>query len=125
MRTNELRKVIFSQLDSLQSAYPIKKVYYRVVDTKKMYPHLVYDFEGMNLNGLDREDSVLTIDIYDNEVKRIEDIADDIEDLFRCENLPQDAILPTFFLESRRNLPDEDANIRHILLKFTVQNYER
>lgn len=125
-RTNELRKLIQTQLVGLRTAYPdIKGVYYREADEKKMYPHLVYDFDGTNLEGSDREDSILNVDIFDVETKRVENIADDVVDMFRCENLPQDVILPTFYFESRRPLPDEDRNVRHILVKFTIQNYER
>lgn len=124
-RTNDLRKAIQSVLVGLKSAYSIKDIYYREADEKKMYPHIVYDLPNAMLVGLDRHDTIVNIDIYSKDNKEVEDIADAVEDSLHVENLPQENILPTFFLENRQNIRDEDINVRHILLKFVVQNYER
>lgn len=123
-RTNDLRKVIQSRLLTLTS-YSLKGVYYHIADEGKMYPHIVYDLSRMSLFGYDREDSVLEVDIFDNDAKRVENIADAVEDLLKQSNLPQTSILPTFYLESRRNCPDEDDRVRHINVRFVIQNYER
>lgn len=124
-KSNDLRKLIQSRLLTLKSAYPLKGVFYRVADEKTMYPHIVTNFNHVLYTGMDRDDVWLDVDIYDTDQKRIEDIADDVQDLFSFQNLPQATILPTLFIEQRNNVPDEDESIKHILLRFTVQNYER
>lgn len=125
-RTNDLRKLIRQRLMSLQSRYNLKDVYYEIADERKMYPHIVYDLEEVNPTDK-RRDYVLSIDLFgkDRATYDMENLADDIEDLFNSQNLPQDTILPTFYLETRRQVPDEDKTIKHIIVKFTVQNYER
>lgn len=125
-RTNDLRKLIRQRLMSLQSRYNLKDVYYEIADERKMYPHIVYDLEEVNPTDK-RRDYVLSIDLFgkDRATYDMENLADDIEDLFNSQNIPQDTILPTFYLETRRQVPDEDKTIKHIIVKFTVQNYER
>lgn len=125
-RTNDMRKLIRQRLMSLQSRYNLKDVYYEIADERKMYPHIVYDLEEVNPTDK-RRDYVLSIDLFgkDRATYDMENLADDIEDLFNSQNIPQDTILPTFYLETRRQVPDEDKTIKHIIVKFTVQNYER
>lgn len=124
-KTNALRKVIVAQLNSLKDVYPLKNIYYRKADDKALYPHVVYNFKRVSIADLNRDDVYLEIDVYDKNEKIIENMADDVENLFNATNLPQAEILPTFFRESRTNAPDEDVDVRHINLVFLVQNYER
>lgn len=127
-RTNELKKLIKEQLSGLCIQYGIKEVYFKLADSDKLYPHIVFDYETiMPYDGFDRHDYVICIDIFDknNGYVFIDQIADSIEDLFNNKNLPQDSILPTFFIEDRRIVTDEDKNIKHILVKIVAQNYER
>lgn len=104
----------------------IKEVYYEIASDDKMYPHIVFSFDTINTGDLYRHDLSLIIDIYDkaDSAYLIEQIADDVEDMFNAENLPQDTVLPTFYLEARRQVPDEDKRIKHRQIEVTVQNYE-
>lgn len=121
-KTNSLRMLIQSKLKTVCS-----DVYFENADEKALYPHVVYSW-GTTLNDdLHRDDVSVIIDVWDRSTKAsvIENLCDDIEVLFDNSNLPQNDILPTFFLDSRLPVPDEDKRIKHRQLKIIVQNYER
>lgn len=127
-RTNDLRKLVKSILSekSFIEKYGIKKVYFELADDSSIYPHIVFAFDYVNTGDLFRHDLSLIIDIYTKGYSAftVEDICDDLEDMFNAENLPQDTILPTFFLENRRPVPEEDKSIKHRQIEILVQNYE-
>lgn len=127
-RTNELRKLVRTILgeSSFIDRHGIKEIYHEIASDDKMYPHIVFSFDDINTGDLYRHDLSLIIDIYDksDSAYLVESIADDIEDMFNAENLPQDTILPTFYLEARRPVADEDKKIRHRQIEVIVQNYE-
>lgn len=120
MKTNALRKIIQSNIQSVVTSY------YRTADHDALYPHAVYDFENIDLGDIWRDDLILIIDIWDkgNDTTRIEDITDTIEAMFNAANLPNDEVLPTFYRIGRKPIDDEDKTIMHRQLKFQVQNYD-
>ena len=71
--------------------------------------------------------NAVTVDIEVWTKSQIEanDIVDKVEKLFDNVNLPQDDILPTFFVENIKEVPDEDKTIVHRHIELSVQNYER
>lgn len=121
-KTNDLRKLIQSRLKTV-----CENVYYEHADDEKLYPHITYEFVTNVNDDLYRSDINLDVDIFDksSSATLIEDLADDVEKLFNNKNLPQDTILPTFFLIDRKSVPDEDKKIRHRLVRILIQNYER
>lgn len=121
MKTNSLRKIIQSKIESVVTCY------YRTADDKAKYPYAVYDFESIDLGDLYRDDLILIIDIWGKSkiTTAIEDIADEIESIFNAANLPGEAVLPTFYRIRRKPVDDEDKTIIHRQLKFQVQNYEK
>ena len=127
MRTNELRKLVRLLLGRFKDEHGIKEIYYELARDDKMYPHIVFSFDNINTGDLYRHDLSLVIDIYDksDSAYLVEQIADDVEDMFNALNLPQDTILPTFYLEARRSVLDEDKKIRHRQIDVIVQNYEQ
>lgn len=120
-RTNELKTLITSLLGSIDL---IKEVYFEVADKDKIYPHVVYSVKSVGLD-IDRDDYLVDIDVWDKGTltATVDDICDDIEDLFNCKNEPQSGILPTFYLDRRINVEDPDKTIRHRLITVQVQNY--
>lgn len=128
-KTNVLRKLIKSMLstEAFKEKHGIKEIYFGNADDQKMYPHIVFSFDQINNDDLHRDDISLVIDIYDKstEAVLVEDIADDIEVMFDAENLPQDEILPTFYLDARRPVVEEDKEIQHRQIEVIVQNYEK
>lgn len=122
MRTNDLKKLVQTQLKTVTA-----NVYHEVADNKAVYPHLVFSFRRIDLNDLSRQDYVLQVDVWDrnNKTQRVDDLADEVENLLQAQNLPQKNILPTFYLIDRKTVEDEDKMIRHRQIQFQVQNYER
>lgn len=127
-RTNKLRKLVKSVLsdEHFIQTYGIKGVWFEVADEEKMYPHITFQFDQINTGDLYRHDLSLIIDLYDKGTSAlvVEQMADDVEDMFNAKNLPQEAILPTFYLERRNVVMDEDKMIRHRQIEIIVQNYE-
>lgn len=122
MRTNDLIELIKTKLSTVAS-----NVYYEVADEDALYPHVVFSFQQINLGDLSRQDYELDVDVWDKgeETETVENLCDSIEHLLHGANLPQKNILPTFYLIDRRILFDEDKEIRHRVVRFQIQNYER
>jgi hypothetical protein len=102
-RTNELRKLINSQLKTLYD-----EVYYLQANESAMYPHCVFLLESINTGDLSRSDFLLKIDLWDKSSSsyNIEESADKVT-------------------ESRKTVVDDDKKIKHIQLDLTIQLYER
>ena len=121
-KTNELKKLIKSLISRVVSTCG-----YKTVPDDKMYPHATFSFSNVNLGDLNRNDNIIDIDLWDkgNDTTRIDEIADNLEEIFNNQNIPQDSILPTFYLMNRYTVEDEDKDIQHVKLRIEVQNYER
>ena len=119
-KTNDLRKLV---QELLKEITPL--VYYRKADKDALYPHIVHLIDRVNLIAEHRDDVSLLVDIWTKSESSANEFADMVEKKFNRENLPQGSILPTFFLETRITVEDDDKDISHIQMTFTVQNYER
>ena len=122
MRTNDLKYLVQSKLKTLTA-----NVYHEIANEKNLYPHIVFDFRRIDLGDLWRQDYILEVDIWDKQdsSQRVDNLADQVENLLQAENLPQTNVLPTFYLINRQNIPDEDKEIKHRRVQFQIQNYER
>ena len=126
MRTNDLKRLVQTKLKTVTA-----KVYNELADDKAIYPHIVFNFRRINLGDLARQDYILEVDVWDKltgtnqSTQQIDNLADSVEKLLQAENLPQENILPTFYLIDEQNVLDEDKQIRHRKIQFQVQNYER
>ena len=126
MRTNDLKRLVQTKLKTVTA-----KVYHELADDNAVYPHIVFNFRRVDLGDLSRQDYILEVDVWDKltganqSTQTIDNLADSVEKLLQAENLPQDYILPTFYLIDRQNVLDEDKQIRHRKIQFQVQNYER
>ena len=126
MRTNDLKRLVQNKLKTVTA-----KVYHELADDNAVYPHIVFNFRRIDLGDLSRQDYILEVDVWDKlsgtnkSTQTIDNLADSVEKLLQAENLPQDYILPTFYLIDRQNVLDEDKQIRHRKIQFQVQNYER
>ena len=119
-KTNDLRRLVQARLKDIT---PL--VYYRKADEDALYPHIVHLIDRVNILAEHRDDVSLVVDIWTKSDSVANELADAVEKSFDRENLPQETILPTFFLETRITVEDEDKSISHIQMTFTVQNYER
>jgi hypothetical protein len=77
----------------------------------------------IDLGDIERDDSILIVDIWGKDVIAVEEIADSIEDTFNCLNAPDTTSLPTFYRISRKPVEDENKVIKRRQLKFLIQNY--
>lgn len=120
MKTEVLRRLVTELLERTQG-----KVYYDHAPDDANFPYKVYGFESIDLNDLSRDDLMLTIDIWDRNAstKLVESIADQLEEALNNLTLPEYGVYPTFFRISRKPVADEDKQLQHRQLKFTIQNY--
>lgn len=121
-KTNALKKLIQTKLKTLTT-----DVYFETAADNALYPHIVFSFRTINLDDLSRQDYMLDVDVWDKSKNtvNVDQLADQVEGLLHCQNLPQTTILPTFYLVDRKAIIDEDKQIKHRLVRFQVQNYVR
>lgn len=124
-KTVELRKVITTLLKQVKHIN--NQVYFENASSTAAYPYIVYNINSIDLNSYPRNDVVLTVDVWDNNSNTsiIEDVADDVEAKLNMVNYPTATVLPTFYLNIRNSIIDEDKTIKRRQLKFIIQNYER
>lgn len=121
-RTAELRKLAKSKIDTLPG-----ETYYMRAPVDAVFPYKIINLRSINTGERQRYDYSMEIDVWDlaGDPKRVEEIADGIEDMLDGENYPTEMILATVFLDSRLVVDDPDKDIQHIKLTFLVQLYSR
>lgn len=118
-KTAKLRKLVNERLQTIQGA-----TYHHEASKDAAFPYKTFSLKSVTFTDA-RDDIDLCVDIWHRgDWKEIEEIADQIEELFQNTNLPQETIFPTFFRENRYNLEDPDKTLKHIQLRFIVQLYE-
>lgn len=119
-KTAALRKLIKEQMQTVTG-----QTYHKIAPKDAAFPYNTFTLSSVAFVEA-RDDQELEIDIWDRgpDQKRIEEIADQVEALFRNANLPTPPIYPTFYREARYNLEDPDKTLQHIKLRFLVQLYE-
>ena len=118
-KTLALRKLVREQLLTTPG-----ETYHKEASEKATYPYKTFELKSVYFTE-ERDDFELCVDIWNRgDWKVIEEVADQVEKLFRNANIPQSTILPTFFRDNRYNLDDPDKNLQHIQLRFFVQLYE-
>ena len=120
MTGNKLRKLVQSKLKTL-----CQNVYYFLADEEGMFPHIVFNLSRSSKYDLARDDVTLDVDIFSKNEDEAQTLADAVELMFNALNDPQNQFLPTFFVETIKNVPESEKSIRHKTVEITVQNYER
>lgn len=118
--TKALRKLITEKLQTVEGG-----VYHRRAPKDAVYPYKTFRLASVSFTDA-RDDHTLEVDVWDRSLdpKTAEDIADQIEALFKDANLPAPPIYPTFYRDGRQPLDDPDKNLQHIQLRFYVQVYK-
>lgn len=121
MKTKALRKLITETMQTAPGG-----TYHRTAPKDATYPYKVFRLSSVAFSIFDRDDVELEIELWNRsqDPKILEDIADQIEDLFHDKILPAPPIYPAFFRENRYDLEDPDKTLQHIQLRFTVQLHE-
>ena len=121
-KTKLLRKLVSEQLKTIPGGTYHKKAF-----PDSEYPYKTFRISSVNFTDA-RDDFLLEIDVWDmnasEDPKVAEDIADQVETLFKDANIPAPPIYPTFYRDGRFPLDDPDKNLQHIQLRFLVQLYE-
>ena len=123
--TNDARRVIESRLNSIKTQFNIAEISYRLASEDAMFPHLVWEINGINPTDMGREDYEVDVhvwDRYENQA-RAWNIADAVIDLFSWVNSPQETILPTFYETTAFPVDDPDKSIVHIVCRSECQVY--
>ena len=120
-KTATLRKLIFEKLQTVPG-----ESFHRSASKDTAFPYKTFSLTSVAFPDSLRDDLELEVDIWDQakDWKAVEELADQIEELFNDANLPQPGIFPTFFRENRYNLDDPDKTLQHIQLRFLVQLYK-
>lgn len=122
MRTNDLRAQIYSMLHSV-----CENVYYSVADEGALYPHIVYYIDERRNTADPCIENTIDVHIWGKSdvvsVETVETLCDTVEALFETKNHPLANILPTFYLESRVAVDDEDKKIIHRVIRALSQTY--
>lgn len=120
-KTAALRRLVAEQLQAVPG-----QTYHRTATPDADYPYKTYEV-SVSFPDSCQVNCELTVDIWDRgrDWKVVEEIADQIEEIFNDANLPQDTILPTFFRESRTPVADPDKALQHIQQRFFVHLYEK
>lgn len=118
----ELRKVVNTQLNSITGS---GKTYFKKAEKEAIFPHKVFTLTNADLGNFPREDFIITIDVWTKDANAADDITDSIIKKFNDANLPDNDILPTFYVVESRDVEDEDKSIERRQIKIQCQNYER
>lgn len=117
-KTIDLRTIITTLLDEIDGT-----TYYEIAPSDAVYPYKVYEFELIDTQDVSRDDNILTVHVWGDQVKEVEQICDDIEDKFRFCNASSGVSYPTFYTYERRSIPDENKALKHRQLKILINNY--
>ena len=120
-KTTALRRLVTEKMQTTQG-----QTYHRTAPRDAAFPFKTYSLTSVAFPDSARDDFELEVDIWDRstDYKRVEAIADQLEELFNAANLPQEEILPTFFRENRYEPDDPDKTLQPIQLRFLVQLYK-
>ena len=112
--TNDARIVIESRLNSIKTEHNIAEISYRLASEDAMFPHIVWEINGINPTDMGREDYEIDVHIWDR-----------YENLFSWVNAPQETILPTFYETTAFPVDDPDKSIVHIVCRSECQVYAK
>ncbi len=123
-KTNSLKILITEKLRQA-----CNRVYFNRALNSNLFPHIVFNMRSVTFGYSYRDDVILEIDVWnkplDGDFTQIEEICDNIENVFSNANLPQKDILPTFYIDGRYAIEDEDKLIQHRVIRILIQNYEK
>ena len=126
--TNYLRQILISRLNDIKTTHGITEIGYRQVQDDNLFPHLVVDFTSMTPTDIGREDYLIDIHIWSKDNKVAFDIQDDIREMFRFWNAPNEltnqTILPTFYEMSGGQIDDPDKTLCHLVMRVQAQVFE-
>lgn len=120
-KTKELRKQITSLLNTVSG-----ETYFQFAPEDAIYPYKVYDLHPVAIDKA-KDNYDLVVDVWSlregTDQIDIDDLCDEIEEIFNSVHIPNGNNHPTFFRLSRNPIDDSDHHLRRVQLSFEIQNY--
>lgn len=91
-----------------------------------IYPYVVMDSSNISTQLYPRVDVDLTLNIWDKSQNYIKanEIADIIQSALNRNSKVADNITATFYLNTRKNVDDEDKELKRVYMLFDVEIYQ-
>ena len=113
----------------------LKKILNSLTDVKvfndrsrkdSIYPYIVADSSNINTQLYPRVDVDLVLNIWDKSQNyiKVNEIADIIQSALNRNSKVADDITATFYLNIRKNVDDEDKELKRVYMLFDVEIYQ-
>lgn len=113
----------------------LKKILNSLTDVKvfndrsrkdSIYPYVVMDSSNISTQLYPRVDVDLTLNIWDKSQNyiKVNEIADIIQSALNRNSKVADNITATFYLNTRKNVDDEDKELKRVYMLFDVEIYQ-
>lgn len=91
-----------------------------------IYPYIVIDSSNISTQLYPRVDVDLTLNIWDKSQNyiKVNEIADIIQSALNRNSKVADNITATFYLNIRKNVDDEDKELKRVYMLFDVEVYQ-
>lgn len=91
-----------------------------------IYPYVVIDSSNISTQLYPRVDVDLTLNIWDKSQNyiKVNEIADIIQSALNRNSKVADNITATFYLNIRKNVDDEDKELKRVYMLFDVEIYQ-
>lgn len=122
MDKNEIEIFLKKMLDSLVDV----KVFNDRSRKDSIYPYVVIDSSNISTQLYPRVDVDLTLNIWDKSQNyiKVNKIADIIQSALNRNSKVADNITATFYLNIRKNVDDEDKELKRVYMLFDVEIYQ-
>lgn len=122
MNKDEIEIFLKKMLDSLVDV----KVFNDRSRKDSIYPYVVMDSSNISTQLYPRVDVDLTLNIWDKSQNyiKVNEIADIIQSALNRKSEVADNITATFYLNIRKNVDDEDKELKRVYMLFDVEIYQ-
>lgn len=122
INTVALRRVIVRALKRVEALQG--RVYYAIAPADRVYPYCVFRLKYDD-SARPAENWTLHVEVFDSAdtADIIDHISDQIMKYLDAQNLPNEEILPTFYLIDRDENKDTEKRIEIRDLRFIINNY--
>ena len=121
MNKDEIEIFLKKTLDSLVDV----KVFNDRSRRDSIYPYLVMDSSNISTQLYPRIDVDLELNVWDKSQNyiKVNEIADIIQSALNRNSKVADNITATFYLNTRKNVDDEDKELKRVYMLFDVEIY--
>lgn len=122
MDKDEIEIFLKKTLDSLVDV----KVFNDRSRKDSIYPYIVIDSSNISTQLYPRVDVDLALNIWDKSQNyiKVNKIADIIQSALNRNSKVADSITATFYLNTRKNVDDEDKELKRVYMLFDVEIYQ-